>query len=147
MWWKASENTRAAHAVRLGRLSALLPNLSARLSSTLEQINLKALGFKNFNFPGFSIPTIVGPFGVADGRAYLSQQIFNWSDIKSWKSASESEVASRYSYQSDRDLVVFTTGNAYLLVISDNATVDSIRAQVNTAQTLHQRAADQKKRV
>jgi outer membrane protein TolC len=142
---ESDQNTRAAHAARLGRLSALLPNLSARLSSTVEQINLKALGFKNFDFPGISIPTIVGPFGVADSRAYLSQQIFNWSDIKSWKSASESETAARHSYRSDRNLVVLTAGDAYLLVISDGASVDSIRAQVKTAETLHLRAIDQNK--
>jgi len=142
---ESDQNTRAAHALRLNRLNALLPDLSARLGMTLEQINLKALGFKNFNFPGFSIPTIVGPFGVADGRAYLSQQIFNWSDIKNWKSASESEAASRYSYQSDRDLVALTTGSAYLLVISDAASVDSINAQVKTADALHRRAVDQNK--
>jgi outer membrane protein TolC len=79
---------------------------------------------------------------VADARAYLSQEIFNWSDIKNWKSASQSERASQYSYQSDRDLVVSTTGNAYLLVISDGATVDSVRSQVKTAQTLFQNDVD-----
>jgi outer membrane protein TolC len=140
---ESDQNTRAAHAVRLNRLNALLPNLSARVSSVIQQINLRALGFKNFSFPGGNIPTIVGPFGVADARAYLSQEIFNWSNIKNLKSATESEKASRFSYQSDRDMVALTTGTAYLLVISDGASVDSIRAQVKTAQVLYQRAVDQ----
>jgi outer membrane protein TolC len=138
---ESGQNTRAAHAVRLRSLNALLPNLSAHVSATLEQINLRALGF-NLTFPGVSIPTLVGPFGVADARLYLSQEIFNWSDIKNWKSASESERASLYSYKSDRDLVAFTAANAYLLVISDGATVDSVRAQVKTAQTLLQNDVD-----
>jgi outer membrane protein TolC len=90
---ESSQSIRAAHAVRLRSLSALLPNLSARVSATLEQINLKALGFK-LNFPGVYVPSIIGPFGVADARAYVSQQIFNWSDIKNLKSAAESERAS-----------------------------------------------------
>lgn len=38
---------------------------------------------------------------------------------------------------------MLTTGNAYLLVISDAAAVESIRAQVKTAEALHERAADQ----
>jgi outer membrane protein TolC len=38
--------------------------------------------------------------------------------------------------------VVYTTGNAYLLVISDMATVDSVRAQLKTAQTLVQNDVD-----
>src|SRR3989449_8132650 len=69
---ESDQNTRAAHAARLRHLSAMLPSLSARVSGTIEQINLKASGF-NFTFPGVRIPTIVGPFGVADARAYLSQ--------------------------------------------------------------------------
>jgi outer membrane protein TolC len=138
---ESGQDTRAAHALRLRNLNALLPDLSARLSGALQQINLRAEGF-NLSVPGFRIPTLVGPFGVADARAYLSQEIFNWSDIKSWKSASESERASHYSYNSDRNLVVLTTGEAYLIVISDDALVDSIQAQVKTAQTLYQNNVD-----
>jgi outer membrane protein TolC len=140
---ESSQNERAAHAVRLRNLNALLPNLTARLSGTLQQINLKALGF-NFNlFPGLGIPAIVGPFGVADVRAYLTQSIFNWSDIKNWKSAAEAERATQYTYKRDRDLVVQTAGDAYLLVISDAATTDAARARVQTAQTLYDNTADQ----
>lgn len=139
---ESGENTRAAHAVRLRNLNALLPNLSARIAGEAEQINLKSLGF-NLHFPGVNIPTIVGPFSVADARIYFSQKILDWSDIKNLQSASESERGSQYSYKSDRDLVVLTTGNAYLLVIADGATVDSIRAQVKTAQTLYQNDVDQ----
>ncbi|HET9178252.1 MAG TPA: TolC family protein [Terriglobia bacterium] len=138
---ESSQDTRAAHAVRLQNLNALLPDISARVTGSVEQNNLRALGF-NPNIPGLNIPTIVGPFSVGDARAYLSQEIFNWSHIKGLKSASESERASQYSYTSDRDLVILTTGNAYLIVISDNATVDSIRAQVNTAQTLYDNDID-----
>ena len=138
---ESSENTRAAHAARLRGLNALLPNLSARLSAAVQQVDLPAEGF-NLHIPGVSIPTVVGPFGVADARGYLSQEIFNWSDIKNWKSSSEAETASQYSYKSDRNTVVVTTANAYLLVISDAATVDSIQAQVKTAQTLVQNDTD-----
>jgi len=138
---ESSENTRAAHAQRLRGLNALLPNLSARLSGTIQQLDLPAEGIR-LKIPGVAIPTVVGPFGVADARAYVSQEIFNWSDIKNWKSAAEGEKASQYAYKSDRNLVVYTAGNAYLLVISDLATVDSVRAQVKTAQTLVQNDED-----
>src|SRR5262249_24312311 len=52
------------------------------------------------------------------------------------------ERAAEYSYRSDRGLVVYTAGRAYLLVISDAATVESIRAQVRTAQTLYDQDVD-----
>jgi outer membrane protein TolC len=138
---ESDQNTRAARAVRLRRLSEMLPDVSAQVSGTREQINLKAEGF-NVSIPGLSIPTVVGPFNVADARVYLSQQIFNWSDIQNWKSAAESERASQYSYKSDRDLVVLAAGNAYLVVISDHATLDSTRAQVTTASALYERARE-----
>jgi outer membrane protein TolC len=143
---ESNENTRAARAVRLRNLNALLPNLAARVSGAVEQLNLRALGFIiHIPIPGLSIPEVVGPFGIADARAYFSQELFNWSDVKNLKSASESEKAAQSFYKSDRDLVVLTTGNAYLLVISDMATVDTVRAQINTAQTFYQDSVDRHK--
>ena len=139
---ESSQNERVAHAVRLRNLNALLPNLTSRLTGSLQQIDLKALGF-GFNFPGLNLNPIIGPFGVADFRGYLTQNIFNWTDIENWKSAKASETASQYTYRRDRDLVVLTAGDAYLLVIADLATVDSSRARVQTAQTLYDNAVDQ----
>ena len=138
---ESSQDTRAAHAVRLRSLNALLPNLSARLSGTVQQLDLPSEGLTLLPLP-VHIPETVGPYGIADARGYLSQEIFNWSDIKNFKSAAEAETALQYTYKSDRNLVVFTTGNAYLLVISDQATVESVRAQVKTAQTLVQNDED-----
>src|SRR5271167_4079881 len=120
---ESDQNTRLARAAKLRTLSALLPNITGRLSATIEQINLAALGLSPSQFPG--IPTVVGPFSVADARGYLSQQVFNWSDLKSWKSSTEAEKASVLSYKSDRDLVILVAGNAYLQVIADGATVES----------------------
>ena len=141
---EADENIRAAHAVRLRDLSALLPNLSARITSTVEEINLKSLGF-SVKIPGINIPTIVGPFGVADARAVLSLEAFNWAAIKNVKASSEAEKASQYAYKNDRELVVLTTVDAYLVVVADAAMVDSTRAQVVTAQALYQKTSDQHK--
>jgi outer membrane protein TolC len=135
------ENTRTAHAARLRSLNALLPAVSGRASAAVNQTNLQAAGF-NLTVPGIAVPTVVGPFTVTDARVYATQELFNWSDIQGLKASGESERASIFAYQSDRDLVVFTTGNAYLLVISDTAAVESIRVQVGTAQTLYDQDVD-----
>jgi outer membrane protein TolC len=87
----------------------------------------------------------VGPFAVADVRAYLSQRILNLSDIKNWKSASQSEAAAFLSYKSDRDLVVLITATAYLQVVADAANVESNQAQVRTNQAIYQQSLDQNK--
>ena len=138
------QGTRAARAERLRSLNALLPNLNAHISNTVQQLNLKALGF-NLQIPGISINPITPPFSVQDARAAVSQEVFNWSAIKNLKSSSAAEKASQDSYKNDRELVVLTTANAYLLVVSDAATVDSTRAQVETARVLYQRTSDQHK--
>ena len=139
---ESEHNTRSASAVRLRNLSSLLPHVSAEVSGTRQQINLQAEGF-TFNLPGFNFPTIIGPFSVADARVHVSQSIVNWPDIKRWKSAAESERASQHAYRNDRELVILTTGYAYLVVISDRATVASNAAQVTTAKALYDRAVDQ----
>jgi outer membrane protein TolC len=138
---ESDQDVRAARAARLRGLNALLPDVSAQLSGSRQQLNLAASGL-SVSIPGVSIPTIV-EFGVADARVYASQQIVNWSDIKHWKSTAESERASRYSNRNDREIVILAAGNAYLTVISDRASVESTRAQLTTAWTLHQRAVDQ----
>jgi len=135
------EHTRAANAARLRSLNALLAQVTGRVSAAVNQINLQAVGF-NLTIPGVSVPPVVGPFYVNDARVSVTQELFNWSDIQGVKSSSESERAAQLSYRSDRDLVVFTTGNAYLLVISDAAAVESIRAQVRTAQALYDQDVD-----
>jgi outer membrane protein TolC len=141
---ESEQDARAARAVRLRSLNALLPDLSARVSATRQTVNLQASGLR-LHIPGVVVPVVVGPFSVTDARAYASQQIFNWSSIKGWKSAAEVEKAASYSYRSDRDLVVYTAVSAYLLVISDEATVATTRAQLKTAETLHERTVDQNK--
>ncbi len=142
---QSDQNTRSARAERLRYLSALLPTLYGQLTGSVEQINLQAQGLRLNTIPGVRIPTIVGPFSVADARGYLSQRVFNWSDIKNWKSASQSETAAFYSYKSDRDLVVLVTATAYLQVVSDAANVESNRAQVRTNQTIYEQDLDRNK--
>jgi outer membrane protein TolC len=140
---ESDQNTRTAHAVRLRNLSALLPSLSGQLLANIQQVNLQALGVRLTPVPGLAIPTIIGPFAVQDIRASVTQKAFNWSDIQNWKSASQSEKASHYSYQSDRDLVILVTGTAYLQVIADTASVESNRAQVRTNQAIYDQDVDQ----
>jgi outer membrane protein TolC len=142
---ESGQSTRTARALRLTNLSALLPNLSGQVSGTVQQINLQAQGIGVLTLPGISIPGIVGPFGVADARAYLTQQVFNLSDIHNWRSASQSEKAARSFYKSDRDLVILVTGIAYLQVISDAANVESNRAQVRTNQVIYEQDVDRNK--
>lgn len=137
----ASETARGQ---RLHALSALLPQLDAKVGETIEQSSLKTIGF-NFNFPGVSIPTIVGPFHYTDVRAYASWNAFDYNARKEYRSAVENRRAAQLSVMDARDLVVEATASAYLQIIADASRMEAIRSQVETAQALYDRTADQQR--
>jgi outer membrane protein TolC len=118
--------------------------VTGAVSGNVEQIDLKTRGI-NFHLPGFSTPTIVGPFDYTDARAYASFSVFDYSLHKSYRAAKESERAAQLSFKDARDLVVQSVANAYLLVIAGSSRVQALRAQVNTDQAIYERTADQKR--
>lgn len=126
-----SDNTLAARGARWQELSALLPNVSAQVSENAAQINLQAMGLK---FPGF--PIIIGPYGFSDARAYLSQSVFDWSNIQRARASYSNERAAQFSYKDARELVVVAVGNAYLQALAGASRVETAQAQVETAQAL-----------
>jgi outer membrane protein TolC len=132
----------AVRGQRLQALSALLPQVHAQAGETIEQINLKTIGF-NFTIPGAAIPTIVGPFHYTDVRAYASWNAFDYSARKDYRSAQENKRAAQLSVMDARDLVVQATASAYLQIIADASRVEVIRSQVETSQALYDRAVDQ----
>src|SRR5579863_838083 len=137
----ASESARGQ---RLRALSALLPQLNAQAGETIEQLNLKTIGF-NLTLPGVNIPNIVGPFHFTDVRAYATWNAFDYSARKDYRSAVESRRAAQLSVMDARDLVVEATASAYLQIIADASRTEAIRSQVETAQALYDRTADQER--
>ncbi len=137
----ASESARGQ---RLHALSALLPQLDAKVGETVEQLSLKTIGF-DLKIPGVNIPTIAGPFHYTDVRAYATWNAFDYNARKEYRSAAESRRAAQLSAMDARDLVVEATASAYLQIIADASRVDAIRSQVETAQALYDRTADQER--
>src|SRR5579872_6785013 len=127
----SEQGTRSARGARWQALSHLLPNVSAGVSGTREQINLQALGFPS-GFPG--IPIIVGPFNVFDARGSLDQAILDLKDLNNERGESENVKAARYTYQDARNLVVLVAANLYLEAVAGSSRVDSSRAEVTTSQ-------------
>ena len=134
--------TEVARGQRIQMLSALLPSVTGQFAQHEEQISLSTIGL-NFSFPGVSIPTVVGPFHYTDVRALASWTAFDYSTIKNHRAAQENERAARLSAQDARDVVVQAVASAYLEIIADASRTGAIRSQVETAQALYDRAADQ----
>jgi outer membrane protein TolC len=139
-----SDATGGARSDRLRQLANLLPNVTTLTSANMRQLDLTTFGFK-FNFPGINIPSIVGPFGYFDTRAYFSQSLFNWEQISRVRSTNANLQSAQYSYKDARDLVVQAAGTNYFATIAAAARVDTAQAQVNTAQALYNQASDQLK--
>jgi outer membrane protein TolC len=138
----SSADIGAARGQRVQQLSALLPHLSASPYVDVSQVNLAEFGF-NFHFPGVSIPTVVGPFAYFDARAYLTQTLLDARSLRDTHASSERLKSAEYTYKDARDLVVLSVGFAYLQAVAEEALIESVTAQVNTAQALYKQASDQ----
>jgi outer membrane protein TolC len=133
--------TEQARAAQLRARSELLPTIDAHVSEQEEQVNLAALGLPR----GGPFPAIVGPFGVFDARATLTQSLLNFRNINNHRAARENVNAAQFTYKNARDLVVLVVGGTYLQAIASASRVDAAKAQVETARTLYQRALDLKR--
>jgi outer membrane protein TolC len=137
----SAQDARGARARRLEALAQLLPNLSGRVGEASQQINLAALGFRGF--PG--IPSIIGPFGVFDARAFLSQTIFNLREFDGARAGSEGVRAAEYALRDSRDVVALAVTSLYLQAVAGASRIDAVRAQVATAEALYNQAVDFKR--
>ncbi len=136
---------RQARGQSLVMRGTLLPNLNGYTSETVQQVNLRAFGVRVTSpVPGFSIPTIVGPFNFFDLRATLTQTVIDRTALNNYRSSSETLRANQFFAEDARDLVVLAVGGAYLQVIAAKAKVDSTRAQLETANALYQQALEQR---
>lgn len=135
------QGSRFAQGAKYRARSALLPNVSAGISETGEQINLAAFGFSGF--PG--IGNIVGPFNIFDARASVSQPILDFRALRNDRAASENVKAARYSYDNAKNVVVLAVTSLYLEAIAGAARIEAAQAQLTTAQALYDQAVDLRK--
>lgn len=120
--------TSAVRGQRLSQLQSLLPAVDFQAQEAVMQTDLAAQGLR---IPGF--PTIIGPFGYTDLRAYLSWSLVDVKSLREYLAARHNFAAAQLSEQDARDMVVLTVGNAYMLVLADETRVSSVEAQVATA--------------
>jgi outer membrane protein TolC len=123
-----TSSQKNANGQRLEQLQALLPTVTAQASYEVQQINLAAFGLK---FKGLN--PIVGPFQVADFRAYLTQNLVNVAALENFLAAKHNFQSAKLSAEDARDLVTLTVGNAYLLCIADAARVEAVMAELATS--------------
>jgi outer membrane protein TolC len=138
----ATQALRQAEGQSKAALSSLLPNLNGTVTENVQTTDLKALGFR-FSFPGFSIPSVIGPFNYIDLRAHLSQSFFDWAAINNYRAAHDVADANRYSAQDARELIILAVGGAYLQSIASKARQASEQAQLDSANAVYQQSVQQ----
>lgn len=142
---------REANAERLGARAQLLPDVNGDAREAVQQINLAASGlrFPSISLapgrPGFSIPTIVGPFNYFDVRASVSQSVADLTRLHNYRSSKESARAAGMTVLDSRELIVLAVTGTYLQVIAGQSRVDTARAQIATAQASYAQAVDRNK--
>lgn len=117
-----------ARAQRWRALQSMLPDVTAKVTENVQQVNLAAAGIR---FPG--VPTVIGPFSNFDLRGFLNANA-GLTQYESIKSSVENLKAAQFSYRNALELVVYSVSNAYLQVLTAGANVVNAQAQVKTAQ-------------
>lgn len=144
----AGDQTLTARGERWKALSDLLPNIQGQLLENVQTESIAALGFGKIFKPGefpFAVPPVIGPYNYFDARASVGQSLFNFRNIEKERAANEALKAAHYTYKDARELVVLAVGNAYLQAIATASRIETAEAQVNNAQALSDKAADQLK--
>jgi outer membrane protein len=142
----AQESIRQAETRRLESRAAFLPDLESSVSDQRETTNLRAFGF-NFTsplVPGFTFPSIVGPFSVFDARATASQTIFDFSTIRKYQEAKVNIQAAKSDFDATKNQVTDQVARAYVTTLRAQAALDTARANVELSQALLTLAQQQK---
>jgi outer membrane protein TolC len=136
----ATDLITSARGERWQALSDLLPTVVTGTGFGVRQIDLKAAF--GLHIPG--VPSIIGPFGYFDSRAYFRESVFDWGSIEQVRSSQAQLESAEFSAKDARELVVLVIVANYLLANADESEVESATAQRDTAKALFQQASDQK---
>ena len=121
-------NVSTAGGQRLQQLQNLLPTIDGTYKISDQETNLKAEGL---DIPG--IPTIIGPYGYQDVRATMTWSLLNISSLQKYLASRHNFRGTQLSYADARDLVILTTGNAFLVCVADASTIRNDQAQVDSS--------------
>ena len=125
--------------------AAFFPNVDAAITDRRQTTDLQAFGFSfNIPVPGFSIPSIVGPFNVLDTRATAQQSVVNFSDIKKFQASKATLAAVKLDNDSTRNAVADEVARAYLVCLRTDAVRDTAQANVDLSNSLLELARRQK---
>lgn len=137
---QADAKTRAE---REHAFSELLPQISARVDQTFQQVSFESIGIKLPPGSGIVLPPTSGSFGYSEARVYAQSPVVNLRLLDRYRQQKVLEQASMLSTRDAQDVVVFTVGAAYFQVIASEARLATVKAALNSAEELNRQVEDQ----
>jgi outer membrane protein TolC len=121
--------------------SALLPQINAQASQSVQKSNLEAsFGRKIANFP-----SSVGPFPVIQMGPVGSVNVFDLTLYKRLKSARQNTITGKAQELTVREQTVLLTVSQYLASMRNAATLKAANSRVQLAQAIYDQAANLQK--
>ena len=139
----AEESIRVSDTHVTEARAAFFPKVDGTVTERRQTINLHTFGF-NFQFPGFSIPSIVGPFNVFEARTSAEQTVLDFTTIRKYQASRTGLQAARADLDVTRDQVSEQVARAYLASLREDAAFQTARANVDLSQALEKLAQSQK---
>ncbi len=141
----ALESIKESEARQAESRGQFLPDLESYLNDQRETTNLRAFGL-NFAvpIPGFSFPSIVGPYSVFDARLTASQTIFDYSAIRRYQASKANVSTIESDYDTAKNQVSDQVARAYLTTLRADAALETAHANVDLSLALRDLAQRQK---
>jgi len=141
----AGEGVRQAQMRSAESRAALLPDLESYVAERNQTQNLAALGVSfHIPIPGFSFPTIVGPFSTFDARVTAQQSVFDFSSIRRFQASRTGVHAAKADSDNARDQVSAQVASLYMMALAEQAHVEAAEANVELAAATAKLAEDRK---
>ncbi len=139
-------NLRAVKGFQYQVVNALVPSLTAQASSSAQEVNLAAMGFRpqslaGLGLPAGAFPTIV-KVQVTQALLSANQTLFDLPAFELYKGAKREFAVVDLNALNSRGELVLAVGQAYLKVLADGTTVTNAQAEERAAQTLYSQASD-----
>jgi outer membrane protein TolC len=123
--------------------ATLLPTVDSTFQVRNQTTNLKTFGF-NFNVPGFSFPSKVGPFTVIDTRPTARWTVLDVANRRRYNVTKAGVDTTRADLEVTRTQVTDQVARAYLAALRSEASLTAAQANVDLSKALVDLAQSQK---
>jgi outer membrane protein len=131
----AEESIRQSETGVAEARAAFLPDIEASVTDQSETVNLKSYGL-NIQVPGYTLPSIVGPFSLFDARATAQQTVFDFTAIRKYQSSKATVEATKADADTTRNQVSDAVARSYLACLRADAKLETERANVDLSDAL-----------